>query len=137
MPRANQLTIKQERFLEEFLKDRNGPAAAVRAGYSARTATSMASANLAHPVIAAKIRKSADAAAQRAVVDAEFVLRELRNVAEQEDVAQSTKVRALELLAKHLGMLEDRLTIKTDGLSSEQRAERVAILLERVASRSE
>jgi len=72
---------------------------------------------------------------KRASVDSEFVLSELRKVAEQEDVAQSTKVRALELLAKHLGMLEDRITLKTDGLSSEQRAERVAILLERVKSR--
>jgi hypothetical protein len=62
-------------------------------------------------------------------------LRELKRVAEQEDVAQSTKVRALELIAKHLGMLEDRISLKTDGLSGEQRAERVAILLERVRGR--
>ena len=71
----------------------------------------------------------------RALLGIEAVLRELKRVAEQEDVAQSTKVRALELIAKHLGMLEDRVTLKTDGLSSEQRAERVAILLERVRSR--
>jgi hypothetical protein len=32
-------------------------------------------------------------------------------------------------------MLEDRISLKTDGLSSEQRAERVAILLERVRGR--
>jgi hypothetical protein len=56
-------------------------------------------------------------------------------VAGQEDVAQSTKVRALELLAKHLGMLEERLTVKTDGLTPEQRTERVVMLLERARSR--
>ena len=71
----------------------------------------------------------------RSSVDPEFVIDQLKRVAEQDDVAQSTKVRALELLAKHLGMLEDRISLKTDGLSSEQRAERVAILLERVRSR--
>jgi len=76
----------------------------------------------------AGIEKSAE-------VDAAFVLRELKRVAEQEDVAQSTKVRALELIAKHLGMLEDRLTVKTDSLSPEQRAERVAILIERASKR--
>jgi hypothetical protein len=56
-------------------------------------------------------------------------------VAGQEDVAQSTKVRALELLAKHLGMLEERVTLKTDSLTAEQRTERVVMLLERARSR--
>jgi phage terminase small subunit len=135
MPRANQLTVKQERFLAEYLKDRNGTQAALRAGYAPSVAGQTAHRNLAHPIIAARLREITAKAKHAATVDAEFVLRELRNVAEQEDVAQSTKVRALELLAKHLGMLEDRISLKTDGLSSEQRAERVAILLERVRSR--
>lgn len=137
MPKNRALTAKQETFLAEYLKDRNGTQAALRAGYSPKVAHQVATNNLKHPVIASKIRELSARARESAAVTPEFVLRELRNVAEQEDVAQSTKVRALELLAKHLGMLEDRLTIKTDGLSSEQRAERVAILLERVASRSE
>jgi len=137
MPKDRALTAKQETFLAEYLKDRNGTQAALRAGYSPKVAHQVATNNLKHPVIASKIRELSARARESAAVTPEFVLRELKNVAEQEDVAQSTKVRALELLAKHLGMLEDRLTIKTDGLSSEQRAERVAILLERVASRSE
>lgn len=36
---------------------------------------------------------------------------------------------------KHLGMLTENIHLKTDGLSSEQRAERVAVLLERVRTR--
>jgi hypothetical protein len=135
MPQRKTLTIKQERFLEEYLKDRNGIQAAIRAGYAEKAAHSMSLHNLRHPEIVSKLRKAADVAQHRAEVDSEFVLRELKKVAEQEDVAQSTKVRALELIAKHLGMLEDRVSLKVDGLTSEQRAERVAILLERVKSR--
>jgi len=135
MPLRNTLTKKQERFLEEYVKDRNGVQAAIRAGYSEKSAHNISMSNLAHPVIASKLRKATDAAQHRSEVDAAFVLRELKRVAEQEDVAQSTKVRALELIAKHLGMLEDRISLKTDGLSGEQRAERVAILLERVRGR--
>jgi phage terminase small subunit len=135
MPRPNALTKKQERFLEEYVKDRNGIQAAIRAGYTEKSAHSMSLHNLRHPEIVSKLRKLSNVAQNRAEVDAEFVLRELKKVAEQEDVAQSTKVRALELIAKHLGMLEDRISLKTDGLSSEQRAERVAILLERVRGR--
>ena len=135
MPRRGELTHKQSAFLEEYLKDRDGRAAAIRAGYSPKAADSVAHNNLAHPVVASKLREISARSALRSEVDAAFVLRELKRVAEQEDVAQSTKVRALELIAKHLGMLEDRISLKTDGLSSEQRAERVAILLERVRQR--
>lgn len=131
----DRLTIRQERFLVEYLKDRNNRQAAIRAGYPASSADSAATRNLSHPVIAAKIRENTHVARVKSTVDPEFVINELKKVAEQDDVAQSTKVRALELLAKHLGMLEDRISLKTDGLSSEQRAERVAILLERVRSR--
>jgi len=84
-----------------------------------------------------RIKELTERNSESAGVDASFVLRELKRVAEQEDVAQSTKVRALELIAKHLGMLEDRLTVKTDSLSPEQRAERVAILIERASKRGE
>jgi len=135
MAKRGELTQKQEAFLTEYLKSRDGHAAAIAAGYSPKAANSISQSNLAHPVISSKIREISAKAAIRSDVDAAFVLRELKKVAEQEDVAQSTKVRALELIAKHLGMLEERVTLKTDGLSSEQRAERVAILLERVRSR--
>lgn len=129
------LTDKQQIFVAEYLKDRNGPAAAVRAGYSKTSASVQASTMLALPEVRELVNKHTENIRRRSEVTAEFVIEELAKVASQEDVAQSTKVRALELLAKHLGMLEDRIAIKTDGLSSEQRAERVAILLERVRSR--
>lgn len=131
----DRLTIRQELFLTEYLKDRNGKAAAIRAGYKPENAEVTASRNIRHPVIAAKIRENTELAKRGSSVDPSFVIEQLKRVAEQDDVAQSTKVRALELLAKHLGMLEDRISLKTDGLSSEQRAERVAILLERVRNR--
>lgn len=136
-PVERALTIRQERFLSEYLKDRNATAAAIRAGYAPAGAESNGLRNLRVPGIAAKIRETTDIARHKAEVDPSFVIGELKKIAEQDDVAQSTKVRALELLAKHLGMLEDRISLKTDGLSGEQRAERVAILLERVRGRGD
>jgi phage terminase small subunit len=133
----DKLTFRQESFVAEFLKDRNATQAAIRAGYAESSATSLGLANLRNPLVNAKIKELTEANSTHAGVDAEFVLRELKRVAEQEDVAQSTKVRALELIAKHLGMLEERLTVKTDSLSPEQRAERVAILIERASRRGE
>ena len=133
----DKLTFRQESFISEYLKDRNATQAAIRAGYSPKSATSAGLQNLRHPLVISKLKAESERSSTLAGVDPEFVLRELRRVAEQEDVAQSTKVRALELIAKHLGMLEERLTVKTDSLSPEQRAERVAILIERASRRGE
>jgi phage terminase small subunit len=133
--KTDALTLRQGKFLEEYLKCRNGKQAALAAGYAENCAAAIAVKNLTIPAIASKIREVTERNIVKSEVDAAFVIRELKRVAEQEDVAQSTKVRALELIAKHLGMLEDRISLKTDGLTGEQRAERVAILLERVRSR--
>jgi phage terminase small subunit len=136
MPRTrDKLTAKQEQFVAEFIKDRNATQAAIRCGYSVQSARYSGDNNLRNELVRKKIAELSKQSAESAEVSAAFVLRELRKVAEQEDVAQSTKVRALELIAKHLGMLEDRLTVKTDSLSPEQRAERVAILIERASRR--
>jgi phage terminase small subunit len=131
----NQLTLRQEQFVAEYLKCRDAKRSAIAAGYSPKGASVNGAKLLRHPLVMAKIGESTQKLAAKAQVDAEWVIGQLMAVAGQEDVAQSTKVRALELLAKHLGMLEDRLTVKTDGLSSEQRAERVVMLLERAKSR--
>ena len=49
------LTPKQDAFCREFIKDRNATQAAVRAGYSKRTAHSIGAENLTKPLISARI----------------------------------------------------------------------------------
>ena len=50
------LTARQERFVYEYLKDQNASAAAVRAGYSARTRASQASDLMRNPEVRERIR---------------------------------------------------------------------------------
>jgi phage terminase small subunit len=45
------LTPKQQRFIQEYTVDLNGTQAAIRAGYSPKTAWSIASENLQRPVV--------------------------------------------------------------------------------------
>lgn len=52
-----QLSDKQRRFVEEYAKDFNGTQAAVRAGYSKRTAGKIASENLKKPEIRTELGK--------------------------------------------------------------------------------
>lgn len=60
------MTPKQEAFVQQYLVDLNATAAAIRAGYSERTAASIANENLRKPEIAAAITEARRKLAARA-----------------------------------------------------------------------
>ena len=70
-PPTGRLTPLQQRFVAEYLVDLNGTQAAVRAGYSQRSASTMASRLRGRPAIAALIAQKIDARAARARVTAD------------------------------------------------------------------
>lgn len=71
------LTDKQRRFVEEYLVDLNATQAAIRAGYSERTAYRTGADNLRKPQIAAAIADAQAARSQRTQVEADQVVKEL------------------------------------------------------------
>lgn len=75
------LTPKQQRFVEEYVIDRNASAAARRAGYSVRTAGSIGDENLKKPEIADAIAEKTAALSKAAQLSAEDVWREWGNLA--------------------------------------------------------
>jgi phage terminase small subunit len=74
-------TPKQERFIEEYLRDFNATQAAIRAGYKPRTAYSTGQENLKKPEIAEAIAARRARLAEEAGVTAERVVRELGRIA--------------------------------------------------------
>jgi len=70
------LTLKQQRFIDEYLIDLNATQAAIRAGYSPRTARQIGDENLSKPVIAAAVAKAKQERSEATKIDAEWVLRE-------------------------------------------------------------
>ncbi|MDP9476526.1 MAG: terminase small subunit, partial [Actinomycetota bacterium] len=52
------LSARQEAFVAEYVKDRNATRAAIRAGYSERTARSIGHENLTKPDIAAAVERA-------------------------------------------------------------------------------
>jgi phage terminase small subunit len=69
------LTLKQEKFVNEYLIDLNATQAAIRAGYSEKTAKDIGCENLAKPNIAEAIGKAFKERAQRTKVDADWILK--------------------------------------------------------------
>lgn len=112
---ADRLTPKQAAFVREYLVDLNASAAARRAGYSKRTARSVGQENLTKPAIAAAIAAAQSERAKRTELTQDYVLNGLRGIADDDDQPAAPRVRAHELLGKHLGMFVDRLDHTSGG----------------------
>lgn len=79
------LTPKQQRFVEEYLIDLNATQAAIRAGYSEKTANEIGAENLAKPSIAKAIQDALKERSERVQIDADYVLKRLVEI-DQMDV---------------------------------------------------
>lgn len=74
---ADKLTPKQRVFCEEFLIDLNGKQAAIRAGYSKKSAAVIASENLIKPNVVDHIQYLMEERSKRTEITADAVLQEL------------------------------------------------------------
>jgi len=76
-----ELTPKQARFVAEYLIDLNATQAAIRAGYSARTAASQGARLLKHGGVARAVQAAQQARALRTEITQDRVLQELARIA--------------------------------------------------------
>ncbi len=74
------MTPKQQRFIDEYLVDLNATQAAIRAGYSRKTANEIGAENLAKPSIAEAISKALAEQSERTGITADMVIRELARI---------------------------------------------------------
>ncbi len=102
------LSPKRQRFVAEYLVDNNATAAAKRAGYSARTAKQQGSRLLTSVDVQQAVAERTLALAEKVEVNAEWVVTRLRALA-LGAAKESDRIRALELLGKHLAMFTERV----------------------------
>ena len=115
------LTEKQDRFAQEYIIDLNAKQAAIRAGYSEKTAEQIGYQLLQNTSVQEVIQKAIADRQKRTEVTQDMVVEELRAVAfsKAADYTDSTlkysnKLKALELLGRHLGMFTDKVENKND-----------------------
>ncbi|WP_028589436.1 terminase small subunit [Paenibacillus massiliensis] len=124
-------TEKQETFIREYMVDLNATQAAIRAGYSPKTASEQGSRLLSNVKVRARIDELISARKEKLELDAEWVLNRLMQVANQSMKAEpvmkwdyesrsmvetgeytfdsSGANKALELIGKHLAMFKDKV----------------------------
>jgi phage terminase small subunit len=111
------LTPKQQMFVAEYLIDLNGTQAAIRAGYSAKTAYSIAEEILRKPEIVDAIQAGMDRRAKKINLTGEDILANIARLAQKAEDMDDTSnaLRANELLGKHLKLFTDKIEIDVGG----------------------
>lgn len=109
------LTARQRAFVLEYLKDNNLTQAAIRAGYSEKSASHQGSVLYANPKVAKAIRKLEEKHAENCGITREFVLNGLVKNYEMatnpETLNGAVANKALELMGKHLGLWVERTEV--------------------------
>jgi phage terminase small subunit len=106
------MTAKQEAFAIEYLKDKNATQAAIRAGYSKKTAYSIGCEMLKKPEVQQILREEQEKAAKNAVLTAESIAENLREIASNPLAKDADRIRAYELLGKYVGMFTEKVEMK-------------------------
>lgn len=81
----SKITPKQQAFVDEYLKDLNATQAAIRAGYSQKTANEQGARLLANVSVRSAIEKGKSERSERTKIDADYVLNRLVEI-DQMDV---------------------------------------------------
>lgn len=114
------MTPKQKRFCREFIVDCNATQAAIRAGYSPKTARNTGSRLLTKEDITTEISEQTQQIAGSLKFRAEHVIEQLVNIAKINPdngitlCKFSDKNKALELLGKHFGLFSDRVEVHNE-----------------------
>lgn len=111
------LTPKQERFVAEYLIDLNATQAAIRAGYSAKTAQEQGSRLLSNAMVGAAIAEGAGKRLHKAEITAQDVLEGLYVEATRtgEGSSHGARVSAWGLLGKYHKLFTDKIEADVSG----------------------
>ena len=104
------LNPKQEQFCQEYIIDSNITQAAIRAGYSERSASSNAVRMMAYDGVKSRIAELQQARSEEKKSLMDEAVEQLTGIAfhklDLNDMKWSDKMKAFELLCKYLGMLD-------------------------------
>ena len=113
MVKTPKLTDKQSLFCTEYLIDLNATQAAVRAGYSVKTAQKIGSENLSKPLVSDEIQRLMALRSKKTGITAEWVLEGIENLTNRLIDSEDPKAayKGFELAGKHLALFTEKVEI--------------------------
>lgn len=111
MGEGRSVTPKQELFIKEYLVDLNATQAAIRCGYSEKTAYSQGQRLLKDVEIGKAVQKAMDERAEKVGISAAKVLENIERIATLAEAKEEygAALKGQELLGKHLKMFTDKV----------------------------
>jgi phage terminase small subunit len=111
---AMALTPKQQRFVDEYLTDCNATQAAIRAGYSRRTAYAIGSENMSKPEIRAALQAAQASVTTKTKITKDYLVEQANDIMlkAKANGAWAAARGANELLAKLTGHLVERRDLR-------------------------
>lgn len=113
------MTPKQERFVQEYMIDLNATQAAIRAGYSKKTAEQGAAQLLRNIKVADAIKEAQAIKAEKSGIDEQWVIDGLKGIAEDDEAPHAARVTAYTNVGKHFGMFIERTENKNTNINSD------------------
>jgi len=103
------LKPKQARFVREYIDNGgNATQAAIAAGYAEKNARVIGAQNLTKVNIKEAIRELTEAREKSSGITAEWVRQQIAQIAQKEEAKDQDRLKALDMLAKMLGLYERR-----------------------------
>lgn len=126
------LTEKQKRFVEEYLIDLNATQAAIRAGYSKKTARVIGQENLTKPAIKNYIDEKMEQLADKRIAKAEEVLEYLTRVIRGEETEQVVVTESVGDFMSEARVINKELSAKDRIKAAELLGKRYRLFTEKV-----
>lgn len=128
MAKKGKLTDRQIRFCQEYVIDLSSKEAALRAGYSKRSAKHIGSENLTKPIIQQEIARLQKGISIKAEMDAKYVLKKLKDILEA-DVTEFIDMSKEELkgLPKEVRTLIKSMTSTTTKFGAHNEHEKTVV----------
>lgn len=125
MKGTDKLTDKQKLFVFEYLIDQNATQAAIRAGYSKKSAYSIGNENLKKPEIQKFLEKYQLERAEKCGVTFDNVINELKKLGfadvDPDNIRPNDKIKALECMSKLLGFFDMAADENIEDMSEAER----------------
>ena len=120
MAASKKLTPKQDRFCHEYIIDLNATKAAIRSGYSKKTAESIGWENLRKPQIISRLAQLQRKTAEKVAISAEDVLKDIMETrdtcakhmlvnGELDNTAVNGRIKSNDQLGKHLALFTEKI----------------------------
>lgn len=125
------LTVKQQKFVDEYIISGNATEAAIKAGYSKKTAKQMGTENLSKPYLKSVIDNRLEELHKSKVADQQEILEFLtgtvrgehtesvataKGVYEDVEISEKDKIKAAELLGKRHSMWTDNVNLTSSDI---------------------